>query len=327
VGDRLRFRIDVGLTWNEAVAGDPARALVALADLGDAIPDDSDAEDRLDLIDIGMQGLIRQGRFADAADLARTARPILDLDDSAGKGWRITVNAAAALVCDGDDAGALAFIERAVEDARDAPAILARSLGSLAHLQARAGLAPEAHATLAEQRRVVERLAAPEFAVAAAADAGLVALALGEASEAADRLGEALDGGLAPWRPATSLARAEALALGRNPEAALAQLRLALEEPTGPADQPWSLLPRVCFVQALVAIARGDTQEATRRLDEAAAAWQRLLPRVGALTSEGYLANLLDLGRPPVLGLVEPQRELDRIEAVRLTLGTTAGVA
>ena len=318
--DRLRFRIDVGLAWNEAVAGDPSRALVALAELGDAIPDDADPEDRLDLIDIGMQGLIRQGRFSDAADLARTARPILDRDDSAGKGWRITVNAAAALVCQGDDEGALAFVERAVEDAQDAPAILARSLGSLAHLQARTGRSAEAHATLAEQRRVVDRLAAPEFAVAAAADAGLVALALSEADEAADRLGEALDGGLTPWRPATSLARAEALVLAGNPDAAVIQLRSALEEPTVAADQPWSLLPRVCFVQALVAAARGDTAEADRRLDEAAAAWERLLPRVGALTSEGYLANLLDLGRPPVLGLVEPQRELDRIHALRDTL-------
>ena len=76
----------------------------------------------------------------------------------------------------------------------------------------------------------------------------------------------------------------------------------------------------MCFVQALVAAARGDAAEADRRLDEAAAAWERLLPRVGALTSEGYLANLLDLGRPPVLGLVEPRRELDRIHALRDTL-------
>jgi tetratricopeptide (TPR) repeat protein len=324
--DRLRFRIEVGLTWNEAVAGDPARALVALAELGESIPDDADAEDRLDLIDIAMQGLIRQGRFSEAADLVRTARPILDLDDSAGKGWRITINAVAALVCEGDDEGALAFAERSVEDARDAPAILARSLGSLAHLQARTGRAAEAHATLAEQRRVVDRMAAPEFAVAAAADAGLVALALDDPKEAADRLGEALDGGLTRWRPATSLSRAEALALAHDPDAAVVQLRSALEEPTAPADQPWSLLPRVCFIQALVALARDDSAEVVRHLDEAKSAWERLLPRVGALTSEGYLANLLDLGRPPVLGLVEPQRELDRIEAVRATLATKARV-
>jgi tetratricopeptide (TPR) repeat protein len=314
---RLGFRIGVGLAWNEAVAGDPARALTALAALESDLPSDADAEDRLDLIDIGMQGLIRQGRFADAADRARTARPLLDLDDSAGKGWRITVNGAAALVCAGDDEGALTFVERAVEDAREAPAILAPSLGALAHLQARTGRAADARATLAEQRRVVDRLAAPEFAVAAAADAGLVALVLGEAAEAAALLGEALDGGLVAWRPSTSLARAEALALAGEPDAALTQLRAALQEPTSPSDQTWSMLPRVCFVQALVALARQDGAEAVRRLDEARAAWERLLPGAGALTSEGYLANLLDLGRPPVLGLVEPQREVDRIHALR----------
>jgi hypothetical protein len=103
------------------------------------------------------------------------------------------------------------------------------------------------------------------------------------------------------------------------------QLRAALEEPTAPADQTWSLLPRVCFVQALIAVARDDAPEAVRRLDEARAAWDRLLPRVGALTSEGYLANLLDLGRPPVLGLVEPQRELDRIQVLRDGLATRPG--
>ena len=323
--DRLRFRIDVGLAWNEAVAGDPARALTALEELGKAMPVDADSEDRLDLIDIRMQGLIRQGRFLEAAELVRTARAILDLDDSAGKGWRITVNAVAALVCEGDDEGALAFAERSVEDARDAPALLAGSLGSLAHLQARTGHPAQARATLAEQQRVVDRLAAPEFAVSAAADAGLVALALGEASEAADRLGEALDGGLAPWRPSTSLARAEALALARDPDAAVAQLRTALEEPTCPADQPWSLLPRVSFVQALIAVARDHPDEAMRRLDEARSAWARVLPQVGALTSEGYLSNLLDLGRPPVLGLVEPQRELDRIQALRDSLASRPG--
>ena len=31
---RLRFRIDIGLAWNEAVAGDPGAALTALAELG-----------------------------------------------------------------------------------------------------------------------------------------------------------------------------------------------------------------------------------------------------------------------------------------------------
>jgi tetratricopeptide (TPR) repeat protein len=314
---RLRFRIDLGLAWNEAVAGDPEAALRALAELSAELPEDGPSQDRLDLIQIGMQGLIRQARFAEAAQLARTAQSLFDVDDTSGKVWTITVNATAALVCDGDDDGALVFAERTVECARAAPAILAPSLGTLAHLQARIGRTAEARATLAEQRRVVERLASPTFAVAAAADAGLVALALGETAEAADQLGEALEGGLAQWRPSITLYRAEAFALAGDAEAAAVQLRAALEEPTVAADQPWSLLPRVCFIQALVAVARGDAEEAVRRLDEASAAWRRLLPRVGALTSEGYLANLLDLGRPPVLGLVEPQRELERITALR----------
>jgi hypothetical protein len=189
------------------------------------------------------------------------------------------------------------------------------------------GMKAEARATLAEQRRVVERLASPTFAVAAAADAGLVALALGKPAEAADHLGRALDGGLAQGRPSITLSRAEALALAGHVEAAAGALRAALQEPTVAADQPWSLLPRVCFIQALIAVARDDPDEAVRRLDEARAAWERLLPRVDALTSDGYLANLLDLGRPPVLGLVEPQREMNRILALRDTLASTSGVA
>jgi hypothetical protein len=33
------------------------------------------------------------------------------------------------------------------------------------------------------------------------------------------------------------------------------------------------------------------------------------------------MAVLVDFGRPPVLGLIEPQRELERIEAERAALG------
>ena len=47
---------------------------------------------------------------------------------------------------------------------------------------------------------------------------------------------------------------------------------------------------------------------------EAAAGWRRL----GALDQrEAYMSNLVDLGRPPVAGLTEPARELERVEAER----------
>jgi hypothetical protein len=45
-----------------------------------------------------------------------------------------------------------------------------------------------------------------------------------------------------------------------------------------------------------------------------------MLPSVTTATSEGYFANLVDLGRPPVVGLVEPTRELTRIERERANL-------
>ena len=64
--------------------------------------------------------------------------------------------------------------------------------------------------------------------------------------------------------------------------------------------------------QGLVALARGDRGEARRRLAEAAAGWQRLRrPQLG----QEYTANLVDLGRAPVVGLVEPDRELARLTA------------
>ena len=39
-----------------------------------------------------------------------------------------------------------------------------------------------------------------------------------------------------------------------------------------------------------------------------------MLASVSAATAEGYAATLMDLGRPPVVGLVEPDRELARVE-------------
>ncbi|MGH3841469.1 MAG: hypothetical protein ACRDS0_08520, partial [Pseudonocardiaceae bacterium] len=111
---------------------------------------------------------------------------------------------------------------------------------------------------------------------------------------------------------AVVLARAEALARDGDPEAAAAEIRLAALEPVGPGDQPWALVPRMARVQGLVALARGNCAEARRRLAEAAAGWRRLhQPRLG----QEYTANLVDLGRAPVVGLVEPDRELARLTA------------
>jgi hypothetical protein len=68
----------------------------------------------------------------------------------------------------------------------------------------------------------------------------------------------------------------------------------------------------VARVQGLVAWARGDLAEARRRLTESADGWRR---RTGTAREVGheYMAALVDLGRPPIVGLVEPERELARV--------------
>ena len=47
-----------------------------------------------------------------------------------------------------------------------------------------------------------------------------------------------------------------------------------------------------------------------RRLEEAAEGWQRV--RDCSSDGERYTSSFADLARPPVLGLVEPERELER---------------
>jgi hypothetical protein len=68
----------------------------------------------------------------------------------------------------------------------------------------------------------------------------------------------------------------------------------------------------LAFVQGLVALAGHRREEAERRLEESIAAWERLLERT--IRAESITTVLADLGRP-VVGLVEPERELARARA------------
>ena len=144
---------------------------------------------------------------------------------------------------------------------------------------------------------------------------GLVALAAGRYAEAAELLGAALADGAEVSRPTAGLHRAEALALAGDPAAATAQLRAALLEPVGRADQPWALVPRIAWVQGLVATRAGTTCRwpgagSTRRPPAGAGcSARRRRPRPRATWP-----TMVDLGRPPVVGLVEPDRELARID-------------
>jgi hypothetical protein len=141
-------------------------------------------------------------------------------------------------------------------------------------------------------------------------DLGLVSLEAGEWSVAASLLADSLEVPDAPIsRPLTRLALAEALARGGDPDGAAEQVRETVLEPVRPSDFPETLVPRLARVQALIALARGDREEAARRIDEAIGGWQRLLERT--IRADSITSVLADLGRP-VVGLVEPERELER---------------
>jgi DNA-binding SARP family transcriptional activator/tetratricopeptide (TPR) repeat protein len=315
---RTRADVLIGLAWGEAVAGDPLAAEENLSAAEAILTADQPAETRADIAETRMQGLIRQGRFAAAVEVARvpeTATAVALLPERAYAVW---INAACALTCVGDYDGALEMADRAITGTEAVPVLLAGSLAARAHILSRLGRHEDARITLVRQRDCVERLDAPSLAAVATHDAGLVALAAGRYSEAAALLGEALDAGADVSRPTAGLLRAEAFALSGQADAANRQLRAAILEPVGRADQPRTLVPRIAWIQGLIAAARGDEALARRRFDEAEREWRALLkPASDGLTADAYMANLVDLGRPPVVGLVEPAREIVRIERAR----------
>ena len=87
-------------------------------------------------------------------------------------------------------------------------------------------------------------------------------------------------------------------------------------EPVSPSDFPATLVARMSRIQGMIASARGDTALAERRLAESLAAWRRIAGTLdGRQTGAGYVAALIDLGRPPVSSLVEPALELAAVSA------------
>jgi tetratricopeptide (TPR) repeat protein len=291
----------IGLAWRDAVGADAREAERLLTMAEEELARRADPVTVLDMTEIRMQSLIRQGRFAEAASVAWEASRTVPDTHGQGPSYGIWVNAACALTSIGDYEGALACAEQGVVGTRDVPVILVHALAAKAHILTRLERFDEALAAIAEQRRLAERLDSPVISATSAYDAGLVTLAAARFAEAAGLF-------------------SEALARAGDIDGAKAQLRAAVTEPVRPADQPWSLVPKMSRVQALIAAGSGDHALAARRYQEAETAWRRILPSVTTATSEGYFANLVDLGRPPVVGLVEPARELARIERERSAL-------
>ncbi len=310
-----RAAVLIGVAWGEAVDGDAGAVDELLEQAGRLLPPDLDDETRSDIGEIRLLCLIRQGRFAECGDAVRTAAGSASRALRADRGFAIWLHGACAECCAGNLPAALELADLAVESTASVPVLLIGSLAARAHLLARLGRFAEAAACVDRQLECAERLDEPRMVDTAYHDAGLVALASGRYADAARLLQAALAGRPQVSRPSAALACAEALALGGDSVAAAGRLRSMATEPVSRVDQPWALVPRVSRVQGLIAAAAGDADLARRRFTEAVAGWHRVLGSVSAATADGYLANLVDLGRMPVVGLVEPERELARLAA------------
>ena len=233
----------------------------------------------------------------------RAGRP-----DLAYGGW---ANAACVAAVAGDHERALAHADRSATLVSGLPVVEFQVAGLRASALARLGRHAEARASADRQAELAARLASPRLAAMAEHDAGLLALQAGDDERAQALLGRALAGDPPVQRGDARLRRAEALArLGRADEADQ-EIRAATLEPVRAADRPAVLLARMTFAQGLAARARGNHELAERRLRESERHWHRL----DADASGEFLASLVDLGRPPVTGVVDPQYELDRIAA------------
>jgi DNA-binding SARP family transcriptional activator len=323
--DEERREALAALAWAQAVAGSVEEAESLLAQLGGGAP-----ESDLQTYDIGHAravALMRRGRFVDSyapavaagEAVARAGRP-----DLAYGCW---ANAAGAATAAGEHERALGFIGRGLDaiDEQGLQSLEIHLLAARAFVLTRLHRLDDARTATESEQRLAEQLGQPQLLAMVSHDRGLVALEAGEYDRAARLLAAALVEGAPISRPLTRLALAEALARAGELEPSADQLRATVLEPVRPSDFPDALVPRLARVQGLIALARHDLEAGERRLRESVAGWERVLDRTRG--AESMTAVLADLGRP-VVGLVEPERELARArgELQALTKGTRHAV-
>ena len=307
----LRVDILLGAAWCESAAGDPARTATLLDQVASLV---TEPDDRIvaEMANAELMSMIRLSQFTEceavaargAAAARRAGRPVV--------AFGVWIQTACALSGSGDLTGALRAADAAVAATRGMTVIEFQCLAARAFVLSRLGRHAEALSLAREQLAMAERMDSAAIAARARHDAGLISLAAGRHLEAAQLLEQALAEGAEVSRPAARLARAEALARSGRPDEATAEVRRAALEPVRSSDQPWALVPRMTRVQGLIALARGDRAGARRRLTEAADGWRRHL---GHDPGAEFVANFVDLGRPPIVGLVEPDWELRRLTA------------
>ena len=308
-----------GMAWAEAVAGDVTVVDELLAQADRALG----GQDGGVLLthDIGVargHALIRAGRFTESFG------PLVAASAAAGRAGRPDMaysclsNAASAAACAGQYDRALDFADRCL------PLVVPNGLLGLAvyaqtarsAILRRLSRLPEARQACAAAAGYADRVGLAPLDGLVRHELGLLALAASDPAAAAPDLASALELGAPVSRAGTRLRLAEALARAGQPDPAEAELRSAALEPVSPSDFPATLVAQLSRVQGLIAAARGDNALAERRLAEALGGWQRVAAALdGRQAGAGYVAALIDLGRPPVSSLIEPDRELAAVSA------------
>lgn len=316
-----------GMAWAQAVAGDLSQVDELLREAAEATgtgrpgggrPAPESGGDLLthDIAVARGHALLRAGRFTDSYG------PLIAASIAAGRAGRpdlaysCLANAASAAACAGDLVRALEFADRCL------PLVVPNGLLRLcvyvqsarAALLRRLGRLGEARVACDTAAAAADRIGLAELAGLVHHDRGLLAAAAGDPATAAAELGLALDLNAPVSRPLARLLCADALARAGRADDAEQELRAVVLEPVSAADLPDTLVARMTHVQGLIALQRGELPLARQRLREAAASWRR---RAAAKNDagEGYVAALIDLGRPPISTLVEPERELAVIDA------------
>ncbi len=301
------------LAWAEAVAGSAEQAERLLVELHWLTAGEPAGD--LQTYDVGHAralAAMRRGDFEDAYAPSIAAGEAIGRAGRPDLAYGCWANAAGAAAAAGDFDRALGFLDRAdaVLAGRGLVALDVQLLAQRSFLLLRTGERDRARAAADAAMALAERVGQTQLTAMAAHDRGLVALADGEFSPACELLARALVED-APISPAlTRLARAEALVGAGRLAEAQEEVRATALEPLRPSDWPETLVPRLARAQGLIAMQAGDRALAIRRLEEAAAGWRRQLTRFSR--GERMAAVLADLGRP-VVGLVEPERELERV--------------
>jgi tetratricopeptide (TPR) repeat protein len=299
--------------WCEAVAGSVEEAEHLLEQLSAESGATGDWR-MYDIAHARALALMRRGRFVESYGPSIAAGEASDRIGRPDLAYGAWVNAAGAATAAGQHERALEFLERGVAGiaGRGLKGIEVDVLAAKAFVLRGLGRLEDARRAAEAEQAVAEELGQPDLRATASHDRGLVALEQGEWELAAQLLAASLVDQARISRPMTRIALAEALARGGHAEQAAEQVRATVLEPVRPSDSPETLVPRLARAQGLVALARGDYEEAERRFEESIAGWGRLL--AANLRADSLAGVLADLGRP-VVGLVEPERELARVRA------------